>query len=178
MIRRLTLQLTETWTMRDVRRFLFAVMAVLVAAAVAGPAAAAADYPRLLEQAGLEFERLDSGAFRVLYDFDDGRSQLVFLQPQGTFEDVSVVEIYSPVMRLADGNLPAALARRLLEASGQRKLTYFGVEEVEGTLMVFCYHNLPADRLDADTLATTLLAVATFGDEMEKEQLGAMSDEF
>ncbi|HEX2163133.1 MAG TPA: hypothetical protein VHM02_04225 [Thermoanaerobaculia bacterium] len=168
----------EIPTMRDVRRWTLAVVALAVAAG-AGPAAAAApNYPRLLEQAALEFERLDSGAFRVLYEFDDGRSQLVFLQPQGTFEDVSVVEVYSPVMRIADGNLPAALARRLLEASGQRKLTYFGVEEVEGTLMVFCYHNLPADRLDADTLATTLLAVATFGDEMEKEQLGAMSDEF
>lgn len=154
---------------------------VAVVAAVAGTAGAApstAQLEKLLERADLGYEKTDSGALRVLYEFDDGRSQLVFLMPQGQFDDVDVVEIYSPVMRLRDDTVPAVLGRRLLEMNGERKITYFGVEDVEGTLMVFCYHNTPSEKLDAKTLETLLLAVSTFADEMEKEQLGVASDEF
>lgn len=159
-------------------RDLLAVALAVVVLMMALPAAAAPDLAKLLERADVRYERIDDGGLKVLYDFDDGRSHLVFLQPQGEFEDVGVVEIYSPVMRLSDGTVPAALARRLLEMNGLRKLTYFGVEQVEDTLMVFCYHNTPTDRLDAKTLSTLLLAVATYADEMEKEQLGVASDEF
>lgn len=154
---------------------------VAVVAGVAGTAGAApstAQLEKLLERADLGYEKTDSGALRVLYEFDDGRSQLVFLMPQGQFDDVDVVEIYSPVMRLRDDTVPAVLGRRLLEMNGERKITYFGVEDVEGTLMVFCYHNTPSEKLDAKTLETLLLAVSTFADEMEKEQLGVASDEF
>lgn len=159
-------------------RDLLAVALAVVLVMMASPAAAAPNLARLLERANVRYERADNGGLKVLYEFDDGRSQLVFLQPQSDFEDVGVVEIYSPVMRLSDGTVPAALARRLLEMSGLRKLTYFGVEQVQDTLMVFCYHNTPTDGLDAKTLSTLLLAVATYADEMEKEQLGVASDEF
>ena len=153
-------------------------VAVVVPAARPAEAASRADLARLLDRAEIEYEQTDNGALRVLYEFDDGRSHLVFLQPQGEFDDIDVVEIYSPVMRLREGTVPAVLGRRLLELNGERKLTYFGVENVEGTLMVFCYHNVPSEKLDAKTLETLLLAVSTFADEMEKEQLGVASDEF
>jgi hypothetical protein len=161
------------------RGFLIGVVAVVAGVATqAGAAPSTAQLERLLERADLGYEKTDSGALRVLYEFDDGRSQLVFLMPQGQFDDVDVVEIYSPVMRLRDDTVPAVLGRRLLEMNGERKITYFGVEDVEGSLMVFCYHNTPSDKLDAKTLETLLLAVSTFADEMEKEQLGVSSDEF
>lgn len=161
------------------RGLLIGVVAVVAGvAATAGAAPSTAQLERLLERADLGYEKTDSGALRVLYEFDDGRSQLVFLMPQGQFDDVDVVEIYSPVMRLRDDTVPAVLGRRLLEMNGERKITYFGVEDVEGTLMVFCYHNTPSEKLDAKTLETLLLAVSTFADEMEKEQLGVASDEF
>lgn len=160
------------------RDLLAVALAVMVSVVVASPAAAAPNLAKLLERADVLYERIDDGGLKVVYDFDDGRSHVVFLQPQGDYDDVGVVEIYSPVMRLSDGTVPAALGRRLLETNGMRKLTYFGVEQVEDTLMVFCYHNTPTERLDAKTLSTLLLAVATFADEMEKEQLGVASDEF
>jgi hypothetical protein len=160
--------------MRDLLAVALAVVLVMMAL----PAVAAPNLAKLLDRADVRYERVDGGGLKVLYDFDDGRSHLVFLQPQGDFEDVGVVEIYSPVMRLSDGTVPAPLARRLLETNGMRKLTYFGVELVEDTLMVFCYHNTPTRGLNAKTLSTLLLAVATFADEMEKEQLGVASDEF
>lgn len=159
--------------------WLAVVMAVVVVAAPATPAAAAEpDLAKLLDEAGIEYETREGGRLRVIYEFDDGRSQLVSLQPQGDFEGVDVVEIYAPVMRLREGVVPAVLGKRLLEENGRKKLTYFGVEDVEGTLMVFCYHNTPTRGLDANTLSTLLLGVATFADEMEKEQLGVASDEF
>lgn len=165
--------------MRKLAAGWLAVVAAAVTVAVpAGSAAAAPDLTKLLDQAGIEYETREGGRLRVIYEFDDGRSQLVSLQPQGEFEGVEVLEIYAPVMRLRDGVVPAVLGRRLLDENGRKKLTYFGVEDVEGTLMVFCYHNTPTKGLDANTLSTLLLAVATFADEMEKEQLGASSDEF
>lgn len=162
--------------MRKLAAVFLAVAVVVVA--VSAAAATAPDLAKLLDEAGLEYETREGGRLRVLFEFDDGRSQLVSLQPQGEFEGVDVVEIYSRVMRLREGTVPAVLGRRLLEENGRKKLTYFGVEEVEGTLMVFCYHNVPTAGLDSKTLAALLLGVASFADEMEKEQLGAASDEF
>jgi hypothetical protein len=153
-------------------------LGLLLALATAAPALAAGpDLAKLLDQAGLTYERQDGGKLELLYRFDDDRSQLVYLQPQSDFQDVPVVEIYAPVMRVS-GSVPAALGARLLAVNGERKLTYFGVEDVEGTLMVFCYHNTPTSGLDAKTLSTLVEAVAVFADEMEEEQLGAASDEF
>jgi hypothetical protein len=151
----------------------------LLALAIGAPAMAAGPVlVELLDEAGLQYERQEGGKLKLLYRFDDGRSQLVFLVPQGEFEGVPVVEIYSPVMRLQGKTVPAALANRLLEVNGARKLTYFGVEAVGDGLVVFCYHNTPTTGLGSKALATLLLGVATFADEMEKEQLGAMSDEY
>jgi hypothetical protein len=151
----------------------------LLALAFGSPALAAGpDLAKLLETAGLEFERQEGGTLRLLFRFDDGRSHLVFLAPQSDFEEVPVVEIYAPVMKLQGKTVPAALGNRLLEANGARKLTYFGVEEIGESLMVFCYHNTPTTGLDAKTLATLLRGVAIFADEMEKEQLGAASDAY
>lgn len=131
---------------------------------------------RLLKEADLEYE-LDDDRIEMLYKFTDGRSQLVFLTPMSDLREVGLVEIYSPVMRL-EGNAPAALGNRLLEASGSQKIAYFGVEDVEGKPWVFCYHNLPTQGLTSKSLAAVLITVAEIADEMEKEQLGAAKDEF
>ena len=76
------------------------------------------------------------------------------------------------------GKITPALASRLLEVNGEQKLGYFGTEEVEGKTYVFCYHHLPPEGLTSKALAATLISVAEMADEMEKEQLGASSDEY
>jgi hypothetical protein len=114
----------------------------------------------------------------MLYEFTDGRSQLVFLTPMSDLREVGLVEIYSPVMRLESGTVPAALGKRLLEATGSQKIAYFGIEDVEGKPWVFGYHNLPTSGLNPQALAAVLITVAEIADEMEKEQLGSAKDEF
>jgi hypothetical protein len=81
-------------------------------------------------------------------------------------------------MRLEGGSVPAALGKRLLEATGSQKIAYFGVEDVEGKPWVFGYHNLPTAGLTSKPLAAVLITVAEIADEMEKEQLGSAKDEF
>ena len=131
---------------------------------------------KLLDKEKLTYQQ-DDDKLRRTYSFTDGRSQQVFLQPQSDVREVGVVEIYSWVMEIK-GNLTPALAKRLLEVNGEQKLGYFGVEEVEGKTYVFCYHNLPTEGLTSKALAATLISVAEMADEMEKEQLGASSDEY
>ena len=131
---------------------------------------------KLLDKEKLTYQQ-EEDRLRRTYSFTDDRSQQVFLQPQSDVRDVGVVEIYSWVMEVK-GNLTPALAKRLLEVNGEQKLGYFGMEEVEGKTYVFCYHNLPTEGLSSKALAAALISVAEMADEMEKEQLGASSDEY
>lgn len=155
---------------------------LLVACALvfAAPPASAEDtraIERLLYSADIDFERLDSGALKMVLSFTDGRSHLVFIKPLSKLRDEEAIEIYAPVMQLRE--LPSQeLSHRLLLANGSFKIGYFGVEEVEGTLTVFAYHNLLLKGLRKDVLETVLWTVAEIADEMEKEQLGEDSDEY
>ena len=166
------------------RRFL---AAVLFASLLATTAARAADddektsatpamLAKLLDTEKLTYQQ-DEDRLRRTYSFTDGRSQQVFLQPQSDMREVGIVELYSWVMEVK-GKITPALASRLLEVNGEQKLGYFGTEEVEGKTYVFCYHNLPTEGLTSKSLAATLISVAEMADEMEKEQLGASSDEY
>ena len=131
---------------------------------------------KLLDKEKLSYQK-DEDRLRRTYSFTDSRSQQVFLQPQSDMREVGIVEVYSWVMEVK-GNLTPALAKRLLEVNGEQKLGYFGIEEVDGKTYVFCYHNLPTEGLTSKALAATLISVAEMADEMEKEQLGASSDEY
>ena len=168
------------------RSTLVALAALLITAAGLAPATAQDEkkttttldsLTKLLDQADLDYD-LEDDRIKMLYEFTDGRSQLVFLTPMSDLREVGLVEIYSPVMRLESGTVPAALGKRLLEASGTQKIAYFGIEDVEGKPWVFGYHNLPTLGLNAKSLAAVLITVAEIADEMEKEQLGAAKDEF
>jgi hypothetical protein len=139
--------------------------------------ASSATLAKLLDDADLEYEKQDGDRLKLLSNFSDGRSHLVFLQPMTDIREVGAVEIYAPVMRLS-GSPSAGLAKALLEANGTQKLGYFGIEEVEGKPWVFCYHNLPTQGLTSKSLAAVLITVAELADEMEKEQLGKDKDEF
>jgi hypothetical protein len=167
-------------------RSTIALAALLLAAASLSPAAAEEEkkttttlpsLTKLLDQADLDYE-IEDDRIKMLYEFTDGRSQLVFLTPMSDLREVGLVEIYSPVMRLESGTVPAALGKRLLEATGSQKVAYFGIEDVEGKPWVFGYHNLPTNGLTPKSLAAILITVAEIADEMEKEQLGTAKDEF
>jgi len=157
------------------------VLASLTLFLVVSGGALASDQDRIEAMLGataVPYERSESDTFKILISFDDGRSQLVFLQLLDPVREEVILELYSPVMRLSGEVVPAALGTRLLQASGSQKLGYYGVEEVDGTWTVFCYHNLPLSNLGATTLASVIKLVAEIADEMEKEQLGVASDEF
>jgi len=153
----------------------------------AAPAAAASPAPRktstttdelakMLDQAGLDYHR-EEDHLRVTFRWNDNRSQAVVLQPQPDIDDVPVLEIYSGVMELDQEHpLTLKVAQRLLEATGDQSLGYFGIEDVEGRPWVFCYHNLPSKGLTPQVLERALRLVGELADEMEKEQTG--KDEF
>jgi hypothetical protein len=158
--------------------FASAVFLLLLTTASPLPGSSITRVEAMLGASGHEYEQVDEDTLKVLISFDDGRSQLVFLHPMSEVRGQEVVEIYSPVMRLPGRRVPAALGERLLRASGSQKIGYFGIEDAESVATVFCYHNLPISNLGANSLSAVLMLVAEVADEMEKEQLGASSDEF
>jgi hypothetical protein len=159
---------------------------VLAATMAAAAAADAGDQVRkLLNEANLEYQLLDNGACKLVIEFTDNRSQLVFLRPMDPLSGHDLVEIYSPVMEVRYP-LEEKVARRLLNMTGSQKIGYFGIEDVEqgeseasGTKpTVFAYHNLPLAGLTDEVVSAVIHTVAEVADEMEMEQLGADSDEF
>ncbi len=169
------------------QRSLLCLALALATGLLSGPVAADTNSTihRLLNGAQFEYQVLESGACRMEIEFTDGRSQLIFVTPMEPLEGHQLIEVYSPVMQV-DFPLEERLSRRLLTATGNQKIGYYGIEEVEmgdaeaerTQATVFAYHNLPVDGLSSDVLKTILLTVAELADEMEKEQLGASSDDY
>src|SRR5262249_38498397 len=131
---------------------------------------------KLLDQAGVEYHR-EEDHLRVTFRWNDNRSQAGVRQPQPDIDGGPVVEGYSGVLEIDQEHpLTQKVAQRLLEATGDQSLGYFGVEDVEGHPWVFCYQNLPTAGLQPKTLERIIRLVGELADEMEKEQTG--KDEF
>ncbi|MBZ0113451.1 MAG: YbjN domain-containing protein [Thermoanaerobaculia bacterium] len=166
-------------------RHLLLSMVLALALATTAAADAGDQIRKLLNDANLEYQLLDNGACKLVIEFTDGRSQLVFLRPMEPMNGQDLVEIYSPVMKIRYP-LEEKVARRLLTSSGLQKIGYFGIEEVEQgeneasntQPTVFAYHNLPLTGLTGEVVNAVIHTVAEVADEMEKEQLGAGSDEY
>ena len=157
---------------------------LLVLLALTSPAIAEPEstVPELLREARHGFEEVEDGSFRLLIEFNNGRSQLVFLEMLEPFEETEILEIYSPVLEVTYP-LDPALAKRLLTVAGTRRIGYFAIEHValeseEFQPTVFVYHNLPLKGLTGDVLRLVIQNVADLADGMEQEQLGSSKDAF
>lgn len=153
-----------------------ALLLTLLAAAPAGWAQSGQADPALgrqLQGMGYDYEVDADGDYRLVFELEGGRSQLVYVRsPVENYGSLSVREIWSPGFRVKGSPFPAAIADRLLVESERSKL---GGWVRQGDMAMFVV------KIDAaagnDQLADAIDAAIRSADELEQEMtLGA--DEF
>ncbi|GHE26280.1 hypothetical protein ACFOED_04255 [Vulcaniibacterium thermophilum] len=147
-----------------------AVVLALLATLCLAPVAAAAAEPdpligRQLKSLDYQYEIDDDGDYQLVFELDDGRTQLVFVRSTvESFGSVRVREIWSPGYESKGSDLPAAVANRLLADSQDSKLGGWVKQDKYGVFVV----KIPADA-DAETLDDAMAAAFRTADQMEAE---------
>lgn len=145
---------------------------VLLSLAVPPVSAQEADRPtpdplveRHLEQLNYNYEVDEDGDYKLVFELDGGRSQLVYVRsPVEEFGTHRVREIWSPGYRSDTEQFSAKVANRLLEATQDNKL---GAWAKQGHFAVFVV-KLPSDA-SAQALEDAIDAAVRSADEMENE---------
>ncbi|MGB3392820.1 MAG: hypothetical protein WA956_13615 [Stenotrophomonas sp.] len=129
-------------------------IAVAMAALVAGTAGSAcADEPdpkvaAQLDSLDYQYEVDDDGDYRMVFDMEDERTQLVFVRSSvETYGNHRIREIWSPGYKAPGPQFPALVANRLLEDSNASKLGSW-VKQGETAMFVV--------KIDADASAEML----------------------
>ena len=103
---------------------------------------------RLLDSLEYPYDIDEDGDYRLLFDLDEGRTQLVFVRSSvETYGSHHVREIWSPGYKAPGPQFPALVANRLLEQSNEAKL---GSWVKQGDTAMFVV------KIDADASAKVL----------------------
>ncbi|KAA2250964.1 YbjN domain-containing protein [Solihabitans fulvus] len=109
----------------------------------------------------------DRDEIRILFEFDDDRSQVVVLAREVLDELHEWVQIASPCALVADVDL-----KQLLEEVGHT--TVAGGAAIMGDHVVL-RHSLPLENLDINELVDPMTLVAGSADELEEKFVGGDS---
>jgi len=153
--------------------------AVAAPAPAAAPAPEDADVPSVDARIATQLKNLDfnyeideDGDYKMVFDMDEGRSQLVFVRSSvETFGSHAIREIWSPGFRAESDPFPAKVASRLLEDSQESKLGAW-VKQRDAAMFVV---KIDAEASD-EQLSDAIDAATRSADAMEKEITG--EDEF
>lgn len=140
-----------------------------------GDAATKTPDPRvkaLLEQLGYKFTITNSGNYRLEFETEDSRSQLVFINSTTqSYKNFEIREIWSTAYE-AKGSLPDGIAGRLLEDTEASKLGFWAISKGDKSTIAVYEVRLAANA-DKDSLNSALINVIKSADAMEKELTGA-----
>jgi hypothetical protein len=161
----------------------FPVAAILLLAGVA-PVAGAQDAtegmvpdPRVaaaLKEAKLSYS-IDGGDFRLKYDIDTSRSQIVWVaSATARIDQLEIRDVWSVASR-GKGSLPGELANHLLKENARMTLGAWQVNQATDEYLVVFSAQVSA-AANADALQDAIEAVVFSTDRIEKELTG--KDEF
>jgi len=130
----------------------------------------------LLDELKIKYTVTDNGRFRILVTFDDGRSQLAFIE-SSTYEfgGFDIREIWSIAHIFPGLPEPSAMLRLLMHNELVKIGSWRIMERDPHEFLVVFGAGIAADT-DAHALQRVLLAVLQTADNMEKELNG--QDEF
>lgn len=158
------------------RRFLPLLLsaALLPAAVLAAPARPADPLVEgQLKALDYSYEIDEDGDFKLVFDLEDGRSQLVFVRsPVEEYGTLRVREIWSPGFAVEGDDFPAVVANRLLAESNDAKIGSWVKQGGTAMFVVKIDAAAPADQL-----ADALSAAVHTADALE-EELTLGKDEF
>lgn len=126
-----------------------------------------------LEDLKLNYEIGPRGDFKLIFEVEGGRTQLLFIQSEmESYAGTDIREIWSPIMKV-QGPLEAGLANQLLEDSQDRKIggwqvVNLGGEEGQEERLVVYAIKMP-DPKDPQVLYRMIQAVMLSADEMEEK---------
>lgn len=125
----------------------------------------------LLDQTDYNWEVDQDGDFKLILQFDDERSQIVFVSSR-TFvmEGLEIREVWS-VGDVSENNLSPLFAMRMLEENAQVKLGAWELQDWDGTKVSIFRAKISANA-NLNTLNTAISAVGITADEREKEFVG------
>ena len=148
-------------------------VALMLGSAAAQAAEADRSIGRQLDSLGYNHEIDADGDYQMVFDMDDGRSQLVYVRSAiENYGSLSVREIWSPGFRIKGGDFPAAVANRLLVDSNTAKI---GSWVRQGDIAMYVVKI--DSNASADQLSDAIDAAIKTADKLEQElTLGA--DEF
>jgi len=128
-----------------------------------------------LEQTDLKFEIDEDGDFKLLFEYDDDRSQIVFINSETeTYEDLEIREIWAVgyVPDEENGKVPADVSANLIRANSQIKMGAWQVQKL-GDKEVGVFRATISANADKETILDTLRLVGISADEKEAELLGS-----
>ncbi|WPU54480.1 hypothetical protein SQW19_08805 [Stenotrophomonas acidaminiphila] len=150
------------------KKYVAAMMMAGLWAGMAGNARAGepdAAVGRLLDSLEYKYEIDEDGDYRLVFDMDDDRTQLVFVRSTvETYGAHRVREIWSPAYKAPGPQLPALVANRLLEDANDSKL---GGWVKQGDMAMFVV-KIDANA-KADVLSDAIDAAIKSADAMELE---------
>lgn len=126
----------------------------------------------ILTSANIKYEVDPDGDYRVVFGFEDGRSQLAFINSSTeNFVGTEIREIWSVGIR---GKEPfsAAVANSLLEKNSHYKIGGWELVHQDEEILAVFKVPLSADASESE-LTSALQTVAIQADEVEKEFVGS-----
>jgi hypothetical protein len=125
----------------------------------------------ILEDVSYDWEIDADGDFRAVLEFTDDRSQVLFVNSNTeTLGNMEVREVWA-VAATSKVGFSAEVMQKLLESSGTVKLGGWSINTM-GDQQLAIFRAKVSANANASSLKTSIIAVATTADEMEKELLG------
>ncbi|MCF7220329.1 YbjN domain-containing protein [Marilutibacter chinensis] len=146
---------------------------LLSCAALFGSTAHAQDaaIKRQLDALGHDYEIDDDGDYKMTFEVDDGRTQLVFvISNVETYGSHRVREVWAPAYRAEESDFPALVANRLLQETMENKLGAWAKQDDMAVYVVKISADAPDDELNdaieyAAQVADRMEVVLTDGED-------------
>lgn len=150
-------------------------MLAVAAAAFSASAMVGEDTPKADERVrkalttvGLKYEVDSDGDFRLAFEMDGDRSQILFVNSNvSRYRNIEVREVWAVAAKADEDGFPKRVLAKVLEDNAMTKLGAWQV--VRDKLIFRCDVGANAD---ADTLKSVIIFVSEKADEMEKEITG------
>ncbi|MEO0079461.1 MAG: hypothetical protein ABIK44_02130 [candidate division WOR-3 bacterium] len=131
---------------------------------------------KALDELGLKYTIDSDGDFKLTFEFEDGRSQLCFINSgTETFKLFEIREVWAPAYK-TDGPFTATVANKLLEDSFKKKLgAWQTMVGSDGSHLAVFAAKIDAN-CDAQSLHACIKAVVSAADDMEEELTGTKDE--
>lgn len=129
----------------------------------------------LLDQTSLKYEVDSDGDFKLLYEYDDGRSHIVFVNSRTeTYGGMEIREVWSVgYMPPEDGeSVSARVSENLIRANSRAKMGAWQIQTMDGKEVGVFRAMVPADA-GQEIILDTMKLVGITADEKEAELLNS-----